>query len=363
VALRWPIHTAVAAALILAAGAASAATGVRPAEPAGSDRIGISTSTVWLPQAEGYAYLQRARDIGIGWVREGFNWNSLEPARGSFSWRRTDALMANAARLRLHVLAVATYAPAWASGYSGPGKYPPRDPADYARFVKRVADRYGRNGVFWRTHRRLVPMPLTAIELWNEPWLARFWGPAPDGAAYARLVRAAAAAVKSTRPGIELLASGDIPEESAGVGKDWFVSALRADPALWRSRLVDAWSVHLYCHELSPLDTTASQRARFDRLLLTRALARQAAADKPFWITEFGWQTEPAVDGGVSEDTQAQYVHDALVKIDTGWRSVVRRSFIYTWTRPSPDPYNLVRPDGTARPAWDSIRAFLATAN
>jgi hypothetical protein len=360
-ALRLLTLAALASALTLAVGAATAGTDIQPTGPTIGDRVGISTSTVWLPPAQGYAYLRRARDIGIGWVREGFNWNSIERARGSFSWGRTDALMTNAARLGMHVLAVVTYAPSWASGYSDRGKYPPRDATDYARFVKTVANRYGRNGVFWRSHPRLVPTPITAIELWNEPWLSQFWGPAPDAVAYTRLVRAAATAVKITRPGMRLLASADVPEESAGVGKDWFVSALRADPALWRSNLVNAWSVHLYCHELSPADTTATPRARFDRLFLTRDLAHQVSADKPIWVTEFGWRTAPALVDAVSEDQQAEYMHEALVKLNGDWRSIVQRSFVYTWTQPSlGDAYNLVRPDGTARPAWDAIKSYLA---
>jgi hypothetical protein len=364
VALRLLIPAALASALILAVGAATAGTDIPPTEQTIGDRVGISTSTVWLPQTQGYAYLRRARYIGIDWVREGFNWTSIEPARGSFSWGRTDALMTNAARLGIRVLAVVTYAPSWASGHSGGGKYPPRNAVDYARFVNTVANRYGRNGVFWRSHPRLVPTPITAIELWNEPWLASFWGPAPDPAAYARLVRSAATAVKATRPGMRLLASGDVPEESAGVGKDWFVSALQADPELWRSDLVDAWSVHLYCHELSPTNSTATPRARFDRLLLTRDLAHQALADKPIWVTEFGWQTAPAPADAVSEELQAQYVREALVRLTTEWQSLVARSFVYTWTAPSlGDAYNLVRPDGSARPAWDAIRSFLATGD
>jgi hypothetical protein len=54
-------------------------------------------------------------------------------------------------------------------------------------------------------------------------------------------------------------------------------------------------------------------------------------------------------------------MHEALVKLNSDWRSIVQRSFVYTWTQPSlGDAYNLVRPDGTARPAWDAIQSYLA---
>jgi hypothetical protein len=359
VASRWPISAALATALFLAVGAAGAAVDGGPAAVANGGRVGISTSTVWLPPAEGYSYLRRARIAGIGWVREDFTWSAIEPARGRFVWSRTDALMRNAASLGMKVLAIATYAPSWATGHSGSDKYAPLDPNDYAAFVGAIADRYGRGGRFWRAHPRLAPSPLTAIELWNEPWLTEFWRSGPDPAAYARLVRAAATVVKARHPLMTLLASADLSQ--TGDGQAWLAPLLAADPQLWRSRLVDAWSVHLYCQALSPLDTTAPANARFDRLLLTRALAQQAGADKPIWITEFGWNTTPGTPGAVSEDVQAQYEHDALQRALTEWSSFVTRSFVFTWTRPSPDDhYNLIRPDGSVRPAWLAVQSLIA---
>jgi hypothetical protein len=356
---RWLTLAAVVLGSTLGIGVTHAESVLPPRGDSNVGRVGISTSTVWLPPAEGYAYLRRARDAGIAWVREDFAWSALEPQRGFFSWARTDALMTNAARLGIKVLAIATYAPGWASGHPESDKYPPTDPADYARFVQAVADRYGRGGTFWRAHRRLVPDPVTAIELWNEPWLSEFWNPAPDPATYARLVRAAATAVKARHPFISILASGDLSEEGATEG-DWLAPLLLADPGLWRSALVTAWSVHLYCRAESPRDTTSPARTRFDRIVATRALTQQAGAAKPIWITEFGWNTDPAKVDAVAEDTQAQYVRDALARVNSQWRSFVPRSFLYTWTKPRPgDAYNLVRPDGSPRPAWQAVQSFI----
>jgi hypothetical protein len=362
VATRWLTPAALVLASALALGAARAETSLQPPErDQRGGRIGISTNTLWLPPAEGYAYLQRARDAGITWIREDFTWSLVEPTRGRFIWTRTDAVMRNASRLGISVLAIATYAPGWASGHSESNKYPPADPKDYARFVGAIADRYGRGGTFWRSNPRLSPSPLTAIELWNEPWHTEFWRSGPDPGAYARLVRATATAVKPRHPRITLLASGDLSENGGGAA-DWLAPLLAADPTLWRSRLVGAWSVHLYCQELSPRDTTSPQSERFDRLLLSRGLASQAGAEKPIWITEFGWSTQPGARDAVSEETQAEYAHDALLRAITEWASFVPRSFVFTWTKPSPgDQYNLVRPDGSPRPAWQAIKAFIAT--
>ena len=172
--------------------------------------------------------------------------------------------MRNASLLGIHVLATAAYSPGWASGHAESDKYPPTNVADYARFVRAVADRYGPRGTFWHLHPRLRPSPVTAIELWNEPWIGDFWRSAPDAALYARLVRAAATAVKARHPAITLLASADIND----LNPTWFSSVLRADPALWRSNLVNAWSVHPYCHGDSPFVSALPAPETFDRVLL-----------------------------------------------------------------------------------------------
>jgi hypothetical protein len=323
---------------------------------AGSSWIGFATNTFWLPQKEGYSYLRQLRAGGITWIREDFNWSLLEPQRGRYVWRVTDALMRNASLLGIHVLATAAYSPGWASGHAESDKYPPTNVADYARFVRAVADRYGRGGTFWRLNPRLRPSPVTAIELWNEPWIGEFWASAPDATVYARLVRAAATAVKARHRAITLLASADIND----LNPTWFSSLLRADPALWRSNLVSAWSVHPYCHADSPFVSALPAPETFDRVLLTRDLARQFGAGKPLWITEFGWRTDQGGPDAVSEDAQARFVRDALVRVRTEWASFITRAFVYTWTKPElEDDYNLLRPDGSARPAWFAIKQLI----
>jgi hypothetical protein len=368
VASRWLKIAALLLAWTVSLGAAQAGTKFPPIDGTqDAGRVGISTSTVWLPANEGYTYLQRARAAGITWVREDFAWSNIEPARGHFVWRRTDALMRNAARLGVNVLAVAAWSPPWASGHADSDKYPPRDPADYARFVRAVALRYGTGGTFWSSNRRLVPSPVTAVEIWNEPWHGHFWQPSPDPAAYARLVRAAASAVKAVRPRIKILASGDIFQltaEGDDLGADWLQPLLAADPSLWRSGLVDAWSVHTYCQRLSPWDTTAPMRVRFDRVELTRSLSVAAGAPLPIWLTELGWSTSPDRPDSVSEELQARYEYEALGRATGDWGSFVTRSFIFTLSAPSREQdYNLLRADGSPRPAWAAVQSFIASGS
>jgi hypothetical protein len=359
---RLALGLAVVASSLALASAGGGAAARTPTPFAG--RVGVSGHTVWLQPKAQYASLRRAREGGVDWIREDFSWSTIERSPGHFDWRVTDVLMRNAARLRMHVLALATYAPSWASGHAENDKFPPLDPNGYARFVRELALRYGKGGTFWRGNRKLAPVPLEAIELWNEPWHYGFWGPEPDPVAYTRLVRGAAEAIAQVHSEIDVLAVADVFQYRADTtsGPDWFAAMLAADPGLWRSSLVDGWTVHLYSETRDPKDSTTPQRWRFDRVLLTRSLARAAGADKPIWVTEFGWSTSSGRPFDVSEETQARYVHDALVRTVRQWRSFVARSFVFTWGNPqAADGYNLIRPDGSARPAWLTLKSLIAT--
>jgi hypothetical protein len=349
-------------ALVFESGGAAA----RPATTLYAGRVGLAAHTMWMQPKEQYTSLSRARQGGVTWIREDFPWSTFEPSPGVFNWRTPDVLMTNASRLGIHVLALATYSPSWASGHTDGDKFPPNDPQTYARFVRALSIRYGKGGTFWKAHRKLVPRPLEAIELWNEPWHYSFWGPEPDPVAYARLVRAAAEAINAVHPEIDVLAVGDVFQYRGDTadGPDWFTPLLAADPALWRSSLVNGWTVHLYSETRDPLDSTTPQRWRYDRVLLTRALARRADAAKPIWVTEFGWSTSSGRPIDVTEEQQGRYTHDALVRAVKGWRKFVRRSFVFNWGTPrADDGYNLLRPDGSSRPAWDAVRSLIATGS
>ena len=125
---------------------------------------------------------------------------------------------------------------------------------------------------------------------------------------------------------------------------------------------MNGWTVHLYTETRDPMDSTTPQRWRFDRILLTREMARAAGAAKPIWVTEFGWSTSSGRSIDVSEETQARYVHDALWRTVKQWRSFVVRSFVFDWGNPGPaDGYNLIRPDRSARPAWLAVKRLIAT--
>ena len=325
------------------------------------DHVGIASHTIWYQPGEQLEHLKRMRANGLTWAREDFHWGAFERQRGVWNWDLGDKFMRNVSIAGVNVLATLAYSANWAA--SGPTIYhPPRDPAEYAAFARRVVERYGPDGAFWRANPDLDPRPLRAIEIWNEPWHAHFWRPTPDPSAYTRLVRAAATAIRAADPSIKILVSADLygmTETSQPV--TWFSAMLDEDPALYRTH-VDAYSVHAYSQERSPMDAVTKQLWRFDRFLVTRDLAQKAGAAHPVWITEYGWTTYQGHPDGVSEETQALYTRQALRRAHEEFAGVVERSFLYQWGNPSNDrtgAFSLFRTDGTAKPVLGVLKSLL----
>jgi len=332
---------------------------------------------MFMSEAEGREYLNRAASIGVRWVREDFGWSWIESkGKGQADWTIPDGVMRNASVLGVNVLAMVGYSPAWANG-GRDDKYPPINPRDYADFAAAVANRYGQGGTFWAANPTLSPRPIGAIEIWNEPWHHLFWKPEPDVAAYAAMVRAAAPAIKAGHPEIKVLISGDLHfgysdgrDYTGGTNRHWehgwLANLLKQDVA---GSSVDAYSVHPYSESRGPYQTTIpgfsdqryAQQWLYQKVLLIRDMAQSAGKFKPLWSTEFGWTTM----GDVDEASQATFTRDALVRAVTEWSSFVERSFIYVLERPQngsrDGAYSLLRDDLSPKPGWMSLQQLMGS--
>ncbi|MGH2950337.1 MAG: beta-galactosidase [Solirubrobacteraceae bacterium] len=326
--------------------------------PGREARIGLATHMQWSGEP---IRLQVAalRDGGVRWIREDFTWAAIEPTEGSFDWRGPDALMAAAAAEGVDVLALLAYSAPWAA--SGDDEhFPPRDPADYARYARAVVERYGEGGSFWEG--RDDVRPLRAVEVWNEPWGHFFWEPDPDPAAYAALARAAARAVREAGASVQVLVPADLLQvRTDGSIAPWFEALLAADPDL--PELVDGWTVHPYPSpfDRSPADSDADPRFGYGRVEQVHEIARRHDVERPIWITELGWSTAPEHEESVSEEEQADYVAIALDRALGDWSDFVERIFIYSFDRSGEAAddlqahFGLRRADGSFKPAWEEI--------
>jgi hypothetical protein len=120
--------------------------GAQPAQPA-ARVFGIDLSP-------GLDASSAARE-GVKWIRATVDWSAVEPAAGKLSWKDLDATVEQATGAGLHVVLVLANTPKWAAlDPNAPESVwkhqPPRNLADWQRFVAAAAGRYRGRVAAWQ---------------------------------------------------------------------------------------------------------------------------------------------------------------------------------------------------------------------
>jgi len=288
------------------------------------------------------------RDAGFGWVRVDFIWAFIEPAPGQFDFTAYDAIVDAAAARGLSVLAILAYSPQWAT--DGPELTgPPRNAADWQDFCAHVASRYrGR---------------VERFELWNEPNLGAFWSGSRQD--YIDLIlKPGAEAIRASAP--ESRVGGPALAHLVSGNADWY--RWLDDVLHQASSSLDFVTHHLYESSDSDLTDKLTGSSRFanqpslwdiENPSLREVLKRAGwYPSRPVWLTETGW-----VGSGASEDEQAAHVDAFLQNWFTGksGQSWLDKAFIYEARDGAGGAgYGLLRDDGSPKPAYDAVKAFVA---
>lgn len=308
-----------------------------PAQPgsiAGINATLTTINTVDRQKAESQAQLMEG--AYVRWVREGFDWNQLEPRPGWFEWAKFDQAVEVARAHNVEVLGTLEYSARWASsapdGASSPTLYPPKDPADFANYARAVVRRYKDRVHVW--------------EVWNEQNSSIFWRPSPSPAAYAELLKQTYAAIKAEDPTATVLLGGTVGFDRP------FLDALRAAGA-WSS--FDVLAIHTYVKgrpESSIMGTWIDNAKAY--------VGRHGA--KPIWITEFGWSTYTGSGTGyigVSEANQAAFTARAfLMAAQAGVEGMFSYSLMEAGNSSTSklDNYGMVQLDGRKKPVYAAYR-------
>lgn len=328
-----------------------------PASAAASAFAGVGVTTLFGPDGTlvegGAAQLDAIAAQGLTVVRVDAAWPAVEPfAAAGPRWVTTDRIAFALAQRGIRWLPVLGFATSWSTSVPGTDKAPPVDDARFADYAAQVAARYGPGGGFWAAHPKLVPLPVEAVEIWNEPNIPAYWRPAPDPARYAALYLAARDAIHAAAPGVEAIVGGLSPYGDPG----GFLRAMAAArPGLVGA--LDGVALHPYARgPTGVVDLVAALRA---------TLLELGGGDVPISVTEVGWprpnQSSTAAFA-LPDDTRAGAVAlatDALASSDCG----VRRLVLFTWTTPMRDPaeqedwFGLVMPNGTNTPAATAYAA------
>ena len=155
--------------------------------------------------------VSRLRSAGVTYVKEDVSWRTLEPSRGVYDWSSMDRWVAAATSGGLRIIALPCDAPRWAmpawnyAPVRGSGRL-----ADFSAFVRKLVERYGTRGDFWVEHPELRTRPIRYYDIWNEPYVPRFWaGRFPDPVGYARMFKAVVEAARPADPRARFLLQAD----------------------------------------------------------------------------------------------------------------------------------------------------------
>jgi hypothetical protein len=280
---------------------------------------------------------QQLKSLKAGVVRITIDWSAVakkrpatpsDPTDPAYDWSAVDAVVSEAAKNKIRVLAAIYGTPRWA----GPAKNRlPRRITDLRLFAFAAATRY--SGVFELTEgdqTRMLPS-IRSWLAWNEPnnpvflkpqWkmVKRTWRP-QSAFDYAKICTAIYSGVHSTGLSNQKVACGatgprgnDAPRSSrASTSPLVFLQWLRRAGL----RRFDAYAHHPYYGSRLEKPTTVPKSKKAVTLgnisVLIKQLNRSYGRSKRLWITEYGYQTRPPDRlFGVPYALQARYVHQAV---------------------------------------------------
>ncbi|RMF32305.1 MAG: hypothetical protein D6759_08680 [Chloroflexi bacterium] len=308
---------------------------------------------------ESYDAPAAATALGAGWTRIPFRWAEIQPT-GNQEWIppiSDDALAAEIAAGREPVGMLVT-TPAWATDLGiGPGvplglHLPHTNPDNqWATFVRQAVGRYAGRINTWI--------------IWNEPDV---WDPNHPGYTWGgsvedflQLLRVAYVTAKETNPNAVILFPGTSYWWDAAYGRDLFFHRflevlVRDGNAVGNNYYFDAVALHLY---FQPENI-------YDIIGLYHNLMRGYGFDKPIWLVETN--AAPSNDPArpvsnprfwVTLEDQATFIIQTFaLAIAAGASRIGVFKLIDTPgdIAANPEPFGLVRADGSRRPAFTAFQ-------
>ena len=286
-----------------ALGGLSLAAALTAVRPAGATPYGVNAH---IPSA---AELDLVVGAGMEWVRIDVLWSQIEPQPDIFDWSVYDRLIADAQARGLRVMGTISDTPAWATS-GEPGRGVPQA-ADWYDVCYRLASRYRGRVAAWG--------------LWNEPNMPRFWlGSRRD---YIDVIlKAGSAALRAGDPKA-LVCAPDLAHLHSANWDSWLEDVL--DEA--------ADDIDVVTHHIYPDGPDAGAVVKalmrdgqpWEDPSVRTVLRRAGWIDRPFWLTETGFDS--ASLSGSGESAQLLFVTNLLHKMFGPGRELawVERLFLY----------------------------------
>jgi hypothetical protein len=203
--------------------------------------------------------------------------NPTSPRDRAYDWRRPDKILRGLRRHGLTPVLTLVGTPRWANG-GRPPMYAPPHPSDFRRFAIAVARRYP-----W----------IRYWVIWNEPNKPLWLKPTKAAIYVHHLLNPGYEGIHAVLRHVSV--GGGVTAPRAGLGG--------VSPVVWIHGMalahaeLDAYAHHPY--PSSPFETPSGHACRFcpsitmatlPKLLI---LAKRYFGEKPIWLTEYGYQTNP----------------------------------------------------------------------
>jgi len=304
--------------------------------------------------------LEMARAAGIGWIKQQFSWEEIEPLRkGGYEWTKYDRIVDLAERYGMQVIARLDRPPDWTRLDNRYKTRPPDDLADYGDFVYAFVQRYrGR---------------VRYVQIWNEPNLAAEWGfQRVDAVAYTELLKVAYERAKEADPAVMVLSAplAITLEDASMRGNHDDLIFLEQMYQAGAKGYFDILSANAFGLDRPPEDPPAPDVPNFRRVELQRAImVEYSDAEKPVSINEYGWCAAPASFPDeiltwkrVTDEQQADYTVRGIAwaRAHWPWLGVVNIWYFRQVGDITPDRpvyyFALVSPEFEPAPVYEALR-------
>ncbi len=309
--------------------------------------------------------LRMARAAGLGWVKQMFPWDQIEPQQGLFwddrirrsTWDKFDEIVDLVEQYGLRLIVRLDQPPEWARSRAENARYPVRDLNEFGDYVARVVARYRGRVQYY--------------QVWNEPNLAREWGGRPpDPVAYTELLKVAYQRAKAVDPNAVILSAPlaqTLERSPQAINELEFLQGMYAAGA---APYFDILMANAYGFDRPPEDPPDPRVLNFQRLkLLREVMVRNGDGAKPIWLNEFGWNAAPPTFppfrlywGRVTEEEQAAYTVRAVrLARQWEWLGVINLWYFRQVGDISPLDsaeyyFRVVDPDFTPRPLYFAVQ-------
>jgi hypothetical protein len=247
--------------------------------------------------------VRMAARAGVGWARQQFRWDEIQPEPGVWRWDKYDQMVDIFTSHGIQVIARLDWSPAWVRpDFERGANNPPANIEDYGHFVRAVVERYRGRVRFY--------------QIWNEPNLHTEWSLKPvNPEAYVDLLRTGFLAARAADPNAVIisapLAINVEPATSYSMNDLVFLERMYGAGA---RDFFDILGANAFGMQHPPEDPPHRRRLNFRRLELQRAIMEQFGdGDKAVWLGEYAWNASPAdleaplTWQRVTEEQQADY--------------------------------------------------------